>query len=496
MASQLSKRFFIGKFTDKHYQRSLETFRRVQQFRKDHPSATQKEACDYFGKEAHDKLSKNTISKYWERSSEPVPSCFIVSESVRKVLRGAVSKVAAKDSDILNIILKIYLPGQEKFDCDLTFAKGDFYGTAEVSYPKKCFDKYPEESPYLDAPTIYCLDDISNPCSEGYIENHTLSSIIIDLPQAISDTGVGNASTFKNLTDFATSYYRMLRIADQKLRYASILNQGGLLIIKVGDIIHKGKTIWLSQIVAELASGEYTDLSKDFRSKLSDAKPFDFELVDKFVHCYSPEEIANVNPRGRSVKAHDYFLVFRKKRNPVEIIYTISPQANGNGVTVAYTLKETAEKKAEKFRKAEIHVEELRIKSMTPQNTIRLKGPVRNSVMSRIRNVYDNAIPFEAKLSGSHLVNFLNEGSVRLKSNERPIKIGKNGKKKYKPRPAPFQIKEHTCEILTKAGIYYIENNMTSNELDTEIFIISPDAVERVKVDDVEHHVKDNDKTE
>lgn len=481
MGTKLSKRFFIGSITDEHYRRSLQNFRRVQQYRKDHPTATKQKAIEYFKKLPKDyKLNKNTVLKYWSQASEPVSKLFVASESIRKILRGSVSKVSTKDSDILNIILSLYLPtenGVNKdstdngFDCDLTFAKGDFY-RSEVPFPRKCYDKYPEQSPYVGAPPVYYLYDICNPMSKGYVEDHSLSSIIIDLPQAISDSKTGNASSFRNLSDLAMSYYRMLSIADQKLRFASSENAGGLLVVKVGDIIYNGKTIWLSQIVAELATGEHTGLSKEFCSKIFGEKTFDFEMVDKFIHRYAPDEIEETTNVGHSIKAHDYFLVFRKRQNPKNILYSIRPNDPSHKIITAYTLKESARQRLEAK-----DIEGLRIKRMTSQNTIRLKGSVRNSIIKRIRSAFEVPIPIEAKLNGRYLINFLNNGHIRLNSAERPIPVKKNGKKRYRPRKEPFEIKQHTQEILAKADVYYIENNtLTSNDLDTEVFIVSNKA--------------------
>lgn len=487
MATKLSKRFFIGSITDEHYKKSLQTFRRVQQYRKEHPSSTKRKAIEYFKKlPEEDRLSKNTVLKYWESENEPLSSLFSASKSIRKILRGSVSKVATKDSDILNIILSVYLPKENtgkvknyesavnRFDCDLTFAKGDFY-RSEVAFPNKCYDKYPEQSPYVGAPIVRTLYDICNPTSEGYEEDHSLSSIIIDLPQEISDSKKRSASTFKDLSDLAMSYYRMLSIADQKLNFASPSKAGGLLVVKVGDIIYKGKTIWLSQIVAELATGDHTSLSKDFCSKIFGEKTFDFELVDKFVHRYPADEIEVQSNGDRSIKANDYFLVFRKKQDPTNILYSIKSPYKSNEITVAYTCKDTV---LQKF--TDSVVEELRIKRMTPQNSIRLKGPVTRSIINRLKSVYDGPIPIEAKLNGKNLIYFLNEGFVKLKSNDCHKPIGKDGNKKYRPRKEPFKIKQQTKEILANTGVYYIENNtFTSNDLDTEVLIVSDKAFEK-----------------
>ena len=301
MTQKNSSNLFSNNFYDPIFEKWLKTFRRVQQFRREHPLAKKIDAAKALG------LNKNTVANYWERESEPTPTNQIFSSGETMA---AISKVAEEDKEILNIILHVYLQGEKNFDCDLTFGKGGFY--EGISYPNYCFDKYPSQSADHIAPTVHHLEDIDNPEAEAFIPDNSLSSIIIDLPQEISKSGKGNIGAFKSMADLAETYNEMLKLAERKLRFASSANPGGLLIVKVGDIIHKGETIWLSQIVQELAVGCYTSLSDKFRSKIKTLNSVSLEMVDKFVHRYKPEEIDTTNIADRSIKAHDYYLVFRK----------------------------------------------------------------------------------------------------------------------------------------------------------------------------------------
>lgn len=315
MAKGISSNLFSKNFFNHAFEKSLTNFRKVQQYKKDHLLAKKIDAIKAL------KLSKNTIAKYWEPDSEPRPD----KQNFASVeTRAAISKVADEDKDILNIILHVYLEGEKTFDCDLTFGRGDFYKGLPY-LPNHCYDKYPVQSSDPNAPKVYELDEIDKKDSKGYIPDNSLSSIVIDLPQEINKYGKGTVGAFKSMTNLAETYNDMLRLAQCKLRYATPTNPGGLLIVKVGDIIHKGETIWLSQIVSELIVGPYTDLSEKFRSKIKDPHYVDLDLVDKFVHRYKPEEIDSSIDANRSIKAHDYYLVFRKGHNPKsQVFYYVS----------------------------------------------------------------------------------------------------------------------------------------------------------------------------
>lgn len=331
MADRIPQKLFSKNFYDPKFELRLRNFRKVQQYKRDHQSATKKDAIN-------DKalnLSKNTIYKYWKAENEPTPDPKRQNFFSSAKIKAAISKVSDRDKDILNIILNVYLHGKNTFDCDLTFGEGKFY--SDLPYPKYSFDQYPVKSLNPGAPEVLLLDK-----ADAIIPDNSLSSIIIDLPQEISKSGEGNIGAFKSMTDLAETYNRMLKLAEKKLRFASPGLPAGLLIIKVGDIIHKGETIWLSQIVPEIAMGEdyFTSLSEKFISKINKLNKVGFELVDKFMHHYSPEETGNYATAQRSIKAHDYYLVFRKIPNQkVKTFYNVSVDSdpkNLKGDLIAY----------------------------------------------------------------------------------------------------------------------------------------------------------------
>lgn len=312
MPKGISSNLFSNNFYNPTFEKSLANFRKVQQFRLEKPLAKKADAIKALG------LSKNTVAKYWDSENEPMPSEQFFSSGETMA---AISKVADNDKDILNIILRVYLNGEKNFDCDMTFGRGDFY--KGISFPNHCFDEYPVPSSNPNAPEIHNLKNIDKADSDAYIPDNSLSSVVIDLPQEINKSGKGNVGAFKSMTHLAETYNDMLKLAERKLRFASSAYPGGLLIIKVGDIIHKGETIWLSQIVSELATGVYTSLGDRFRSKIKNLNEVSLEQIGRFVHRYKSEEIDNTVVADRSIKAHDYYLVFRKGGED-KIYYSIS----------------------------------------------------------------------------------------------------------------------------------------------------------------------------
>ena len=316
------RKYIRERHIDREYESQLIKFRRVQQYFKEHPDSNNSEAAAALGSG----FSRNTVAKYRNRDNEPKPKkLFYNSQIDGSKSKAMLSTVSDDDSRILSFILSEI--EEDRFDCDLTFSKGEFYRNG-VSYPRMCFDLFPEQpNNLLDAPTVKHLD-------EGYeISDNSLASVVIDLPQNISADGENNPDSFQIVRDLALSYYKMLKLAYSKLRYSSPTATGGRLIVKVGDIMWNGKMIWLSKIVAEFATGYLTDISSivyeelkreaESRGKdVEDVFPlFDLELVNKYVHTYSPEEVSDCSPSGHSINAHDFFLVFKKREENYDTFY-------------------------------------------------------------------------------------------------------------------------------------------------------------------------------
>ena len=481
MAEGRKSNLFSNNFYDPVYEKKLKTFRKVQEFIHTHPLAKKADAVKQLG------LSKNTVDKYWDAESEPKPK---KQNSSAGEIRSAISKVADKDKDILNIILHVYLEGEKNFDCDLTFGKGDFY--KELPYlPNHCYDKYPEENPGKDAPKVYQLDEIDTPGEDGYLPDNSLSSIVIDLPQKISKSGKGSVGAFKSMADLADTYNKMLKLADSKLRYATPDKPGGLLIIKVGDIIHKGETIWLSQIVSELIVGPYTSLGDKFRSKVENWHYVSFDLVDKFVHRYNPDDIDDSEKANRSVKAHDYYLVFRKGINPLsQVFYYVSEHGNLNrsleGAVMNYEsygpyLEDNKNKVRAILKKnPSASLYEVVINDRTKQNTLYLSQPASsfkgqvNHQLEKLRESYPELPPVCPRLAfttGEALLKFIKNDIV-----EKYTPAGYEKKVNLRHRA--------TANYLKECGIKYIcFDTMGTTDSKPVWVVINSDALEITKVE-------------
>ena len=480
MAEGKISSLFRHNFYDPVFKKKLNTFRKVQKFRRTYPLSKKAAAVKKLG------LSKNTVSKYWKPENEPEPKKY---NSSTDEMRSAISKVADKDKDILNIILHVYLEGAKNFDCDLTFGKGDFY--KELPYlPNHCYDKYPVKNPDKDAPIVYRLDEIDNPESDGYLPDNSLSSIVIDLPQEISKSGKGTVGAFKSMTNLAETYNDMLRLAERKLRYATSTNPGGLLIIKVGDIIYKGETIWMSQIVSELIVGPYTSLSNKFRSKVKNWHYVSLDLVDKFVHRYKPDYINDSEEVNRSIKAHDYYLVFRKCSNPQsQVFYYVSEYGNLKrsleGTVMNYEsygpyLEDNPKKVRLILKKnPSASIYEIVIHDCAKRNTLYLSQPASsfkasvNDKLEKLRKTHPNlpeVFPRYAFATGYTLLKFIKTEIVE----------------KYKP--AGYEKKvylrhKETANFLKDCGIKYIYfDTMDKNDSKPVWVVINSDALQIIKV--------------
>ena len=480
MAEGKTSNLFCNNFYDPVFEKKLNTFRKVQKFRRTHPLAKKADAVNALG------LSKNTVSKYWESENEPEPK---KQNSSSEKIRSAISKVADNDRDILNIILHVYLEGDKNFDCDLTYGNGDFY--KELPFPPNhCYDKYPVKNQDEDAPKVYMLDDIDNPKSEGYIPDNSLSSIVIDLPQKISKSGKGNVGAFKSMTDLANTYNEMLKLAENKLRYATPDNPGGLLIIKVGDIIHKGETIWLSQIVSEIIVGPYTSLGDKFRSKVKKWHYVSFDLVDKFVHRYKPDDIDDSEEIKRSIKAHDYYLVFRKGINPQsQVFYYVSEYGNVKraleGTIMNYEsygpyLEDNKNKVRSILRKnPSANIYEVVIYDRSKQNTLYLSQPASsfkesvNRKLEKLRERYPDlpsVCPRLAFATGYALLKFIKNEIV-----EKYTPAGYEGKVNLRHR--------ETANFLKDCGIKYIYFDTKEKIVSEPVWIvINADTLQITKV--------------
>ncbi len=221
-------------------------------------------------------------------------------------------RVSDDEGDILRLIRKVWLKRVPQFECDLTFGKGNFYRKGERGPEKWRFDKYPD----VDS-DVLPLDKASS-----MIPDDSLMSVVIDLPQAIREDGIGDSAAFSSEEDMVLSYYHLIKIAYDKLKQSFDRGQGGILVVKTGDFDYKDERLWVHHFVIDLATGRKAGLTERFFAilKRNGITPeFDMALVDKAILTFSPEEPNT--PTGRSKQAHNYFLIFQRTEVEKELVY-------------------------------------------------------------------------------------------------------------------------------------------------------------------------------
>lgn len=454
------RKYIRDNFIDRKYDSQLIKYRRIQQYFKDNPDSTNTAASEALG----EGYSRNTVEKYRHEKFAPKPNGekIYLTMSDPAMSKATVATVSNEDRLILGIILRLYLDGDDRFDCDLTFSKGDFYRYG-LQYPRHCYDLYPEQPGNLsDAPEV-------RPLEEGFVlPDNSLSSVVIDLPQSISENGHRSPEAFQSISHLALSYYDMLRLAYRKLRHLSDIQPGGIMIVKTGDMTWEGKILWMSKIVTELATGKLTRISAAVYEELkaeaerrgsnfeTEFPLFDMELVDKYVHTYDPGELEDRTANGHSVKAHDYFLVFRKGKEPrdYDTFYygTDSDSesiedilANDRGSSFGPTLV-SRKSRANGKRTIEVHMPQ---KSRT--NHINKQVIVDDELKNRISEMLDIPIPFSAYRNGEQLLKYLRE-AVKKRLTEESSPYPENRK-----IPSAKETDNALSDILRKCGVKFIQ---------------------------------------
>lgn len=457
------QKYIKENFIDREYDSQLIRFRRVQQYFADNPDIKSATVASLaLGKG----YSRHTVEKFRDPKNAPVPNKKKIFLSIEDptTSKTAVASVSDQDRIILGIILRLYVK-DDRFDCDLTFAKGDFYKYG-VQYPRFCFDKYYKEcvAP-VGGSEVHDLDN-----GDTILADNSLSSVIIDLPQEISDEGVESPCAFKDLKGLALSYYRMLSLAYKKLRYHSNTQTGGLLIVKVGDIRWQGKMIWLSKIVTELATGRLSRLSAPVYDELraeadrrgssveKEFPLFDMELTDKFVHTYDPDSLAEKECKGHSIKAHDYFLVFRKGRelinydtfyfaNEFELVDNEFP-----GYLKAksiYGIKVVSSKsRAEAEGK---YVYEVRLPRKSESNLIDIQDFVSAEIRKNVSDMLNIGIPFSAYRSGKQFLKYLKEVMSERLTEQSALEV------QDRVSPSVEEKERAVANLLRDCGVVYIQ---------------------------------------
>lgn len=226
-------------------------------------------------------------------------------------------RVSDDEGDILHYIRKVWLKSKSSFECDLTYGKGDFYRNGEKAPEKWRFDKYPDTNS-----GVLPLDEATS-----LIPDDSLMSVVIDLPQAISENGYGDSSTFSSVEDMVLTYYNLLNIAYDKLKQSFDKGQGGILVVKTGDFDHKDERLWVHHFVIDLVTGGKTSVTKRFFDILESkciTPQFKMLLVDKAIHTFTPQQTNQESSSRRSKQAHDYFLIFQRTKLDEEPLYVSS----------------------------------------------------------------------------------------------------------------------------------------------------------------------------
>ena len=264
--------------------------REIVNYFKKNPAATIKEAGEKFGIKSH-----NTILKYKDEN-------YVYKEkSKRKDPNkiGSVLSVGNSDHIILHNILKLYLPNEATFSCDLTFGMGGFYKKG-IRPPKYKFDKK-----YFGKRNGYQIESLDE---AKKIKDASLKSVVIDPPSKVRsvkdgeeenidnnrDKEIRNLDYFETLDEIFPSCEYLIDIASDKLK------KKGIMVIKSPDFVlrndpkatYEGR--WVSDYIINYATGDDT-----------------FELIDKFILVMNGGIMTSTTRKNVSPK-HAFYFVFRK----------------------------------------------------------------------------------------------------------------------------------------------------------------------------------------
>ena len=242
-----------------------------------HPNATLKEIGDRFDIKSH-----NTIKKY--RSKD-----FIYEEKSRKKRpkkTAPILSVGDSDNIILRNILKLYLPNETTFSCDLTFGEGGFYKRG-IRAPKYKFDKK-----YFGKKNGYEIESLDD--ADEMLKDSSLKSIVIDPPSKI-DPSYTDYDSFKELEEVLPECQKMIDTSFKKLK------RGGLMVIKTQDfVLRNDATVsydgqWIADSLTDYACGDCR-----------------FDLIDKFILVLNNEIMSTSSQRVKNMEKYAVYLVFKK----------------------------------------------------------------------------------------------------------------------------------------------------------------------------------------
>lgn len=235
---------------------------------KPHPNATQKVA-EALG------MSYPTYKKYWDKIQRDsnieieecvVPNCPAVNYS---------------DSEILKSILRLYLPQENTFECDLTYGRGGFYKS--IPQPKLRYDIERD----LQSAFVKPLHEI------GLVKDSSIKSVVIDLPVEINPHSK-DYETFKNLDEKYNAYQNMIGIASR------IIKQDGIMVFKTSDFVVRNDDT--------MAYEEEWSTDKAIEFALAEG----FDLIDQFILVQHTGILTTATKKLTGSLKHSFFLVFKK----------------------------------------------------------------------------------------------------------------------------------------------------------------------------------------
>lgn len=141
--------------------------------------------------------------KYWGESGEV------------DVMQMPGSSVRDSDESVLKDILRLYLPKNKTFDCDLTYGMGGFY--KHMPDPKYCYDE------------CVFIKDFVEPLADLDLKPGSLRSVVIDLPAEV-DEKADKEEAFESIEEMYETYIDMID------KGARLLRKGGIMVFKASEI--------------------------------------------------------------------------------------------------------------------------------------------------------------------------------------------------------------------------------------------------------------------
>lgn len=154
-----------------------------------------------------------------------------------KITEGVVKSVSYDQGEIIQNILKLYVPNGA-IDCDPTYCIGSFYKNTGVSAPRLKFDIKPQ------------LEDVVQAdCRSLPIEDNSLDCIMFDPPFLAAkskslevDNGYNRINKWYGVYENETSLHSMY--VDSMSEFYRVLRDDGILIFKCQDKMGKHEQFW------------------------------------------------------------------------------------------------------------------------------------------------------------------------------------------------------------------------------------------------------------